>query len=109
MGIAVDDTIHFLSRFKQELATDGDGHRAIHRAMVGVGSALVMTTIILVTGFGTMLFSDLPGHRTFAAMACATIGSALVGDLLALPAILAVAWPQRSAQRQMADSFEPRK
>jgi predicted RND superfamily exporter protein len=109
LGIAVDDTIHFLSRFKQELATDGDGHRAIHRAMVGVGSALVMTTIILVTGFGTMLFSDLPGHRTFAAMACATIGSALVGDLLALPAILAVAWPQRSAQRQMADSFEPRK
>ncbi len=103
LGIAVDDTIHFLSRFRQELAVDGDAPRAIRRAMVGVGSALVMTTIILVTGFGTMLFSDLPGHRTFAAMACATISTALVCDLVALPAILAVAWP---TDKKTADPFE---
>lgn len=88
LGIAVDDTIHFLSRFKQELEIDGDVPNAIRRAFVGVGSALLMTTVILVSGFATMLMSDLPGHRTFAAMACTTITAAVVGDLIALPALL---------------------
>ncbi|QDU86918.1 Putative membrane protein YdgH [Pirellulimonas nuda] len=88
LGIAVDDTIHFLSRFRQEVAVDGDVDAAIRRAFVAVGSALIMTTVILVTGFGAMLMSDLPGHRTFAAMACCTISTALVGDLVALPALL---------------------
>ncbi len=88
LGIAVDDTIHFLSRFQQEVAIDGDVNAAIRRAFVAVGSALIMTTVILVTGFGAMLMSDLPGHRTFAAMACCTIAAALVGDLVGLPALL---------------------
>ncbi|TWT47519.1 efflux RND transporter permease subunit [Botrimarina hoheduenensis] len=93
LGIAVDDTIHFLSRFRQELAIDGDVHAAIRRAFVGVGAALVMTTVILCCGFGTMLLSDLPGHRTFAAMACSTIAAAVVGDLIALPALLSCFHP----------------
>ena len=94
LGIAVDDTIHFLSRFRQELAEDGDVHGAIRRAFVGVGSALVMTTVILCSGFGTMLLSDLPGHRTFAAMACSTIAAAVFGDLIALPALLSCFHPR---------------
>ncbi|MEM6655059.1 MAG: MMPL family transporter [Planctomycetota bacterium] len=108
LGIAVDDTIHFLSRFHQELVGgeqaagersagepvggfEGDRaqvHDAIRRAFVGVGAPLVMTTIILCTGFGTMLLSDLPGHRTFAAMACSTIAAAILGDMIALPPLL---------------------
>ena len=98
LGIAVDDTIHFLSRFRQELDEDGDVHNAIRRAFLGVGTALVMTTVILCSGFGTMLWSDLPGHRTFAAMACSTIAAAVVGDLVALPALLSCFYP-RSKKR----------
>jgi hypothetical protein len=48
-----------------------------------------MTTLILVAGFATVLLSDLPAHRIFGAMACATIASAILGDLFALPALLA--------------------
>lgn len=88
LGIAVDDTIHFLSRFHQEMQVDGNVEAAVRRAFVAVGSALIITTVILVTGFGTMLLSDLPGHRTFAAMACSTIAAAIIGDLIALPALL---------------------
>ncbi len=95
LGIAVDDTIHFLSRFKQELAVDGDVESAIRRSFIGVGAALVMTTVILCTGFGTMLWSELPGHRTFAAMAVSTIAAAVIGDLIALPALLACSHPQQ--------------
>ncbi len=93
LGIAVDDTIHFLSRFQQELAVDGDVESAIRRSFIGVGSALIMTTVILCTGFGTMLWSELPGHRTFAAMAVSTIAAAVVADLLALPSLLACSHP----------------
>ena len=92
LGIAVDDTIHFLSRFRQEMVETTHVSDAIERTIVGVGSALLMTTVILVAGFATLLLSDLPGHRTFAGMACVTISAALLGDLVALPAILKAAW-----------------
>jgi predicted RND superfamily exporter protein len=93
LGIVVDDTIHFLSRYRQELAIDGEVHGAIRRAFVGAGPALIVTSVILCAGFGTMLLSDLPGHRTFAGMAVTTIAAAVFGDLLMLPALLAVAHP----------------
>ncbi|MEO1496543.1 MAG: MMPL family transporter [Planctomycetota bacterium] len=104
LGIAVDDTIHFLSRFRQELEVDGDVHGAIRRAFIGVGTALVMTTVILCCGFGTMLLSDLPGHRTFAAMACSTIAAAVIGDLIALPALLSCFHPAPKPPIGDADS-----
>lgn len=95
LGIAVDDTIHFLSRFRVELHADGDVEAALRRALVGVGSALVMTTIVLCSGFGTMLLSEIPGQRAFAAMACCTIAAAVTGDLIALPALLSWLHPRK--------------
>lgn len=89
LGIAVDDTIHFLSRYQRELSADHDVREAIRRTFVGVGVPMIMTTVILVSGFGTLFISDLGVHRTFGAMACTTIGTALVADLIALPALLA--------------------
>jgi predicted RND superfamily exporter protein len=89
LGIAVDDTIHFLSRYEQMLAESADVNDAIRKTYLSVGTPMVMTTVILVSGFATVLMSDLPAHRTFGAMASATIGTAIVGDLVALPAMLA--------------------
>ncbi|MDA1049223.1 MAG: efflux RND transporter permease subunit [Planctomycetota bacterium] len=90
LGIAVDDTIHFLTRYRSEVDRHGDVERAIRDAFQGVGSAMIITTFILITGFGTVLTSELPGQRYFAAMAVSTIAAALVGDLVFLPALLAV-------------------
>ena len=89
LGIAVDDTIHFLTRFRSELEQSQDLQHAIRRSFVGVGTAMVITTLIMMVGFGTVLGSDMPSHRSFSAMAVSTIGSALIGDLLFLPALLA--------------------
>ncbi len=94
LGIAVDDTIHFLSRFRYELAVDGDVNAAIQRSFVRVGTALILSSVVLVSGFGTVLTSQMPGHQVFAGMACATIAAALVGDLVILPAILACFTPR---------------
>lgn len=94
LGIAVDDTIHFLSRFRYELGVDGDVNAAIERSFIRVGTALILSSVVLVSGFATVLTSQLPGHQVFAGMACATIAAALVGDLLILPAILVCFTPR---------------
>ena len=88
LGIAVDDTIHFLMRFRHEREQGHDVETSIRRTFVTVGSALVMTTVVMVVGIGSVLTSELPTHFLFASMACATIGSALLGDLIILPALL---------------------
>jgi len=88
LGIAVDDSIHFLSRYQDERREGKSPVDAVRATFIGVGTALITTTVVLIAGFGTVLTSDLPGHRTFASMACWTIGAALLGDLIFLPALL---------------------
>lgn len=88
LGIAVDDTIHYLTHYRRQRKHGHSPEVAVKRAFYGVGAALIMTTVVLVAGFATVLFSDMPGHRRFGGMACATIAAALVGDLVFLPAML---------------------
>ena len=88
LGIAVDDTIHFLTRYQIERKAGKGVEEALRRSFRLVGTVLVTTTLILVAGFSTVLFSELAGHRAFALMAVCTIAAALVGDLLFLPAML---------------------
>ena len=89
LGIAVDDTIHFLARYQHESAGELDLSVALRRTFVAVGNALVMTTIVLVAGFASVFVSPLPTHHLFANVACTTIAAALFADLVLLPALLA--------------------
>ena len=88
LGIAVDDTIHFLSRFRRELEIDGNVKASVERAFQAVGSALFTTTAVLLAGFGCVMLSEMPTSRLFAWLSCTAITSALIGDLILLPALL---------------------
>ncbi|MCP3917282.1 MAG: MMPL family transporter [bacterium] len=88
LGIAVDDTIHLIARFRRELAATGDVTEAAVRAYLGVGRALVVTTFVLAGGFGVMLASELPTSQLFAVIGCIGLVAALLGDLLLLPAMM---------------------
>jgi predicted RND superfamily exporter protein len=88
LGIAVDDTIHFLTRFQEERERTTVRHDAIRNAFTGVGVALVMTTTVLLAGFATVAFSDSRDHHIFASMGAMTIAGALFADLVFLPALL---------------------
>lgn len=90
LGIAVDDTIHFLTRYLEERETSRALDAAIRKAFIGTGTALIMTTIVLDVGFATVIFSDMRDQRVFGTMAAITITAALFGDLIFLPALLAV-------------------
>ncbi|MCP4175116.1 MAG: MMPL family transporter [Fuerstiella sp.] len=95
LGIAVDDTIHFLTRYQEENAKTDDQDEAIRKAFTGVGTALIMTTTVLIAGFSTVMLSESRDHKIFATMGVLTIASALFGDLVFLPALLG-----RFARRQ---------
>ena len=89
LGIAVDDTIHFLSRYVEEQEETTDHLLAIERSFPAVGTGMIMTTIVLVAGFSSVLTSDTRAHRIFATLSVITLVSALVCDLIMLPPLLA--------------------
>lgn len=103
LGIAVDDTIHFLTRFQEELPTSADRKEAIRKTFQAVGTSMLMTTIVLVSGFATVTFSDMRDQRIFATMGIFTMITAMIGDLIFLPAILAVYAPMSPQEKAQFD------
>lgn len=93
LGIAVDDTIHFLTRYGEEREQGWKAREALRRSFVSVGAALIMTTLVLVAGFITVMFSDSRDHHIFSTMGAITITTALLVDLLFLPPLLLVFGP----------------
>ncbi len=88
-GIAVDDTIHFLSHYLQERREHGRNHlNAVKHTMERIGGAIVATTIILCAGTAIVAFSELPQVALFGTLFVITLALALLGDLFILPALL---------------------
>lgn len=88
IGIAVDDTIHFMWRMKKEIAVDGHYQHAIHRTLTSVGKPIVTTSILLCAGFMAYYFSGLTVLVQFGALTILTVAVALLVDLLLAPALL---------------------
>lgn len=90
IGMAVDNTIHLITRFQRELPIDHDVKAALRRTGMAVGKAVLSTTVVLLAGFGSVGISEIPVTRLFSMLACMMLASALIGDLIILPAMLAV-------------------
>lgn len=103
LGIAVDDTIHYLWHFRHERQRGATAPQANQATFVTVGSALLMTTVVMTAGLGTVLTSRLPPHVNFAAMAVTTLAVALPADLLFLPALLTLFPGESGADQSGAD------
>ena len=109
LGIAVDDTIHFINRFQREMKLDGDVRAAVLRTYQAVGSAMIMTSLVLLAGFGSLQISEMPTTRLFSLLSCVTIFAAMVGDLVILPAMLCALVMSTGIAKpssQVADSVE---
>lgn len=88
LGIAVDDTIHFLTRFRHELRAGCDIQTSAVRTIRTVGVAMLVTSVTLLGGFSVMMLSQMPSIQTFSQLAGVAILAALFGDLVMLPALL---------------------
>ncbi|MAF65072.1 MAG: hypothetical protein CMJ84_05355 [Planctomycetes bacterium] len=98
LGIAVDDTIHVLARFRREHAVDGDLRAAIRRTFLVVGRALAITTTVLIAGCSVVLCSSIPSSRLFGILLCFGLLVALLGDLVLLPALIVLTARPRSTR-----------
>ncbi len=88
IGIAVDDTIHLMSRYRFEFRRLGNYREALHAALGDVGRALFITSIALVCGFSVFALSIQPTQAMFGLLLSVTIVTALVADLLLMPALV---------------------
>ncbi len=87
-GIAVDDTIHFMSKLKMELAKGKNLHYAIKRTFIDAGKAIVLTSVILVSGFGLLIFSQFGVTHFTGLLISFSLVFALLADLFLLPVLL---------------------
>lgn len=91
LGIAVDDTTHFVHRYREEARRDGEGEAAIRRTVAATGRPIVLTSVILVAGFLVNGLSDFAAIVEFGLLSAVTLGLALVAELFLTPALLLLA------------------
>jgi predicted RND superfamily exporter protein len=89
LGIIVDATVHFLSKYRRARVQRGDDAvAAVRYAFETVGTALWVTTAILVAGFVILMLSAFAVNKVLGILTAITLLCALVADFLLLPAIL---------------------
>ncbi len=89
LGIVVDDTVHFLSKYLRARRERGlSSEDAVGYAFHTVGSAMLVTSIVLVLGFLVLTFSDYTMNADMGLMIAITISFALLADFLLLPPLL---------------------
>ena len=90
IGIAVDDTIHFLSRYNRERKQGLSIAKAVETTMLVKGRALLSSSAILCVGFGILVLSSFMPIVYFGALSALIMITAVIGDLIVLPAVLMI-------------------
>lgn len=90
IGIAVDNTIHYLHQYRVAWLSSGDREASIRHALDHAGRALVGTAIILAMGFGAYLASQMANIQRFGVLVAAACGFALFSNLILVPALLRI-------------------
>ena len=90
IGLAVDDTIHFLHNFKRYYLETGDAAKAIEHTFYTTGKAMVITTIVLALGFYAYMMANMISVQNFGLLTGTVIIFALLADLLLAPALMIV-------------------
>lgn len=88
IGIGVDDTIHYLHRFREELAHDGDYEAAMERSHQSIGYAMYYTSFAIMLGFSILVVSNFIPTIYFGLLTVLVMAMVLLGALLLLPRLL---------------------
>ena len=98
IGLAVDDTIHFMHNFYRYFRQSGDTRDSVRRTLETTGQAMLVTSVVLSTGFFIYTFAELNNLANFGRLTALAIALAFLADLLIAPALVAIA--TRGKQRQ---------
>ncbi len=88
IGLAVDDTIHYLFCYNREFKKDLNKDRAMADTIRQVGQPIVMTSLTICLGFAVLVFSSFKPTAVFGLLMVITMAAAMIGDLLILPALM---------------------
>jgi len=90
IGLAVDNTIHFMHNFRRYFAEAGDVPRAVRETLLTTGRALFVTTVVLSLGFFIYMFATMNNLFYFGLLTGLTIILALVANFFLAPALMAL-------------------
>jgi len=88
IGLAVDDTIHYLVRYNREFKEDLNKENALCKSIRHMGRPIVFTTATISLGFSVLMFSSFNPTAVFGLLMVITMFSALVADLVLLPSLM---------------------
>jgi len=90
IGISVDDTIHFMHKFRGYLRAGGDIEHAVRETLATTGAAMLVTTLVLAAGFFTMCFGSFSNTRAMGGLAGIACLIAFACDVLLAPALMQI-------------------
>ena len=100
IGLAVDDTIHFMHNFRRYYEQTGDPNKAVHMTLNTTGRAMLVTTIVLSIGFFIFTFATMRNLFNFGTLTAFTIIMALAADYFLAPALMVLVNPKREKQAE---------
>ena len=93
IGIAVDNTIHYIVRFRREIARDGHYIKALNRSHNSIGKAMFYTSITIILGFSILMLSNFRPTLYFGLLTALAMAVALIGALTLLPRLIVLFKP----------------
>ena len=88
IGLAVDDTIHFMHNYRRYHHRTGDVAEAVRLTLLGTGRAMLVTTVVLALGFFLFMLADLSNLKNFGLLTASSIILALLADFFLAPALM---------------------
>jgi predicted RND superfamily exporter protein len=88
LGIVVDDTVHLMTAFERRLRRTGVVGEAVRSSLLDVGQPVLITSILLATGFATLVLGSFLPTREVGGIVALTVVAALVTDIVFMPAVL---------------------
>jgi len=104
IGLAVDDTIHFMHNFRRYYEQSGDPAAAIHQTLQTTGRAMLVTSIVLSLGFFIFGFATMRNVVNFGLLTGFTILMALAADYLLAPALMMLV--SRNVQSKVVENSQ---
>ena len=102
LGLAVDDTVHFMHNFRRYYEATGDVAEAVSHTLHTAGRAMLVTTVVLSAGFYLFIFSYMSNIVNFGIVTGTAIVMALVADFLIAPALMSLLHPKPTVDKEMA-------
>ncbi len=88
LGVAIDDSVHYLVRYRKERERGADPTRAVAICGSQIGRPIALTSLVIALGFLAVVFSEFASLREFGFLSAATMAICLCTDLVLLPALL---------------------